>query len=708
MTDGAGRIRHDVEGPGRYEVQATLDGKESRRQVVEELSPDEGEVRDVALVIDLSGGDVPGEDAPWSIAVTVHDTEGNPLADAGVDFDGPMGFTGTTDRSGQVSHDVEGPGRYQIRATLDGKTSRQVIVEEVTPEAGEVRQVELTIDLSGDTPGTVASWSITAIVRDGDGHPVAGAGVSFDGPMGFNGMTDRSGRVTHEVEGPGRYELQATLDGSESRRQVIEEVDPADGAVHEVELVLDLGGGDTPEDVVRWVIDAVVRDTAGNPLQGAGVGFDGPMGLTGITDAAGRVSHEVQGPGRYALKALYGRDESGTEVVEEVEPQPGQVHEVELIIDVSGGDVPDPLSGVHWVIEAVVTDGEGNPVPRAAVDFDGPIPFTGLTDASGRVSHQVQGPGHYDVRAVLENSESDTVVVDKTAPEEGEVHRVELEVEREASEDDGNPLLADVEIEIGNDIYGSITAVFDKDGKFAGIDLKRVLAEEGLRGGADGLIGGGKVEVAAVLEGRMDGNKLVLKSVLAASGSAMVGLGVATPKAWLGIGVEFGLKFARTIETLTVDFDRSVLENAAEIIKAGGRQPTLTAAFDLPATYDLSGKFSAIVGGGSGSILEGKISKTIKEYNPMLTIELSAGSGSLSITVKNYDGVFEFVKDIAYLTNPTVIGLIDELLEIADDPEHYLENKRNEVEDTIDRIGSLPGDLRDHFSDEIDTIRNLL
>ena len=188
----------------------------------------------------------------------------------------------------------------------------------------------------------------------------------------------------------------------------------------------------------------------------------------------------------------------------------------------------------------------------------------------------------------------------------------------------------------------------------------------------------------------------------------MVGLGVASPKAWLGAGVKYDLKFARTIETLTVDFDRSVLENAAAIIKAGGKQPTLNAVFDLPAKYTLSGKLSAVLGGGSGSILEGTISKTIKEYNPMIEIELSASGSSVSIELTACPGVYEFIDDVAHLVSPLPMTIIDEILVIADDPDNYVENKQDQIESTVERVSELPNELREHFSDEIDRIRGLI
>ncbi|MEM7061440.1 MAG: hypothetical protein AAF557_28005, partial [Pseudomonadota bacterium] len=615
----------------------------------------------------------------------------------------------------RVSHEIQGPGRYELTASFEGKQTRKIVVEESEPEDGEAHDVVLKIDLSGgDTPETDATWVIAALVHDQDGTPLENAGVEFDGPVGFNGVTDGSGRVSHEIQGPGRYELTASFEGKQSRKIVVEESEPEDGEARDVVLKIDLSGGDRPppETDVDWIIEATVKDTEGNPVAMAGVGFDGPVGFNGITDASGQVSHQVRGPGRYAMKAIFDNAESDTQVIDVSSPEDGSVHSVELTIDLTGGEEPDPVTRVRWLINAVVKDQDGNPIAGAGVDFDGPIGLTGFTDSSGFASHEVQGPGRYEIKALMDDAESNTEVIDEDAPEDGTVHDVELIIEREAPEDDeedeGDPLLADVEIEIGNDLFGSITAVFDKDGKFAGIDLKKAIAEAGLKGGADGLIAGGKVEISGALEGRMKGNTLEIKSVLAASGSVMVGLGVASPKAWLGIGAEYGLKFARTIETLTVDFDRSVLENAAEIIKAGGRQPTLNVVFDLPAKYTLSGKLSAILGGGSGSILEGKISKTIKEYNPMIEIELSASGSSVSIELTAYPGVYEFISDIAHLVSPVPMTIIDEILEIVDDPDDYIENKQDQIESTIDKISDLPSEFRDHFSDEIDTIRSLL
>jgi peptidoglycan hydrolase-like protein with peptidoglycan-binding domain/protocatechuate 3,4-dioxygenase beta subunit len=718
VTDNAGRASHEVQGPSRYELTATLDGKESRTQVVEEVEPDDGEVRECELVIDLSGGDTPTENLQWIIDVLVQDTEGNPLNDAGVTFDGPSGFSGATDASGHVRHEVEGPSRYEMVAEFEGKASQKVVVEESEPEEGEVRDAVLTIDLSGggDTPETDASWTIDVTVHDQDGNPLDSAGVEFKGPTGFNGATDGSGHVTHEIQGAGRYEVKASFEGKESRKVIVEEIEPEEGEVRECELEIDLSGGDgpPPETGVTWTIEVTVKDTEGNAVSMAGVRFDGPTGFNGITDSSGVATHTIQGPGHYSMKAFFGNDESDTQVIDESSPKGGSVHRVELTIDLSGGETPDPVNDVRWLIHAVVKDQNGDPVQGAAVGFDGPIGFTGFTDSAGLTSHEVQGPGQYEMQAIIDEAESNTEVIDEDAPKDGMIHEVELIVhvedptEEEEEEEDGNPLLADVEIEIGNELYGSITAVFDKDGKFTGINLEKSIVEKSLAGGADGLIAGGAVKISGALEGRMKGNKLTIKSVLAASGSIKVGLGVAAPRGWLGVGVEFSLKFARTIESVTVDFDRSVLENAAKIIKAGGSQPTLHAAFGLPAKYVLSAKYAFILGGGSSKVLEGKISKKIKGYDPMIIIELSATDTSVTVTLDACPGVYEFLDDIAHLISPVSMGIIDELLQIADDPDNYVDNKIGQVESTVDRISELHDDLQDHFSEEIDFVRGLL
>ena len=719
-TDASGHVRHEVEGPSRYEMVAEFEGKASQKVVVEESEPEEGEVRDAVLTIDLSGGDTPTENLQWIIDVLVQDTEGNPLNDAGVTFDGPSGFSGATDASGHVRHEVEGPSRYEMVAEFEGKASQKVVVEESEPEEGEVRDAVLTIDLSGggDTPETDASWTIDVTVHDQDGNPLDSAGVEFKGPTGFNGATDGSGHVTHEIQGAGRYEVKASFEGKESRKVIVEEIEPEEGEVRECELEIDLSGGDgpPPETGVTWTIEVTVKDTEGNAVSMAGVRFDGPTGFNGITDSSGVATHTIQGPGHYSMKAFFGNDESDTQVIDESSPKGGSVHRVELTIDLSGGETPDPVNDVRWLIHAVVKDQNGDPVQGAAVGFDGPIGFTGFTDSAGLTSHEVQGPGQYEMQAIIDEAESNTEVIDEDAPKDGMIHEVELivhvedptEEEEEEEEEDGNPLLADVEIEIGNELYGSITAVFDKDGKFTGINLEKSIVEKSLAGGADGLIAGGAVKISGALEGRMKGNKLTIKSVLAASGSIKVGLGVAAPRGWLGVGVEFSLKFARTIESVTVDFDRSVLENAAKIIKAGGSQPTLHAAFGLPAKYVLSAKYAFILGGGSSKVLEGKISKKIKGYDPMIIIELSATDTSVTVTLDACPGVYEFLDDIAHLISPVSMGIIDELLQIADDPDNYVDNKIGQVESTVDRISELHDDLQDHFSEEIDFVRGLL
>ena len=321
---------------------------------------------------------------------------------------GQTGLAATFDPERRIWLDAQGwsvaPGESGILESYVGRQWR------ISTAEGRVLHT-FTVARDGQTEQTpIESVAISFLVRDGSGHPLAGATLEVQALEGqargarLTGETAANGVVTFSLM-PGSYGATASMPGYQPQSQRIGVGSTDQGFAFALERA-----PPTETDVYYVVHDVRGRDAR---LAGASIeilGLDGqgrPSGfkVTGTTDAGGTFQFALV-PGAYvATVTLEGY--AGTQQRFQVGPEPQPVlHALR------------PLPPAQTEIQVRVVDAGPGARPLAGVKLevgeareDGAVVARGVTNARGLCSFSLR-PGSYGVTAALDGYEWVTLPID--------------------------------------------------------------------------------------------------------------------------------------------------------------------------------------------------------------------------------------------------------------------------------------------------------
>ena len=296
-----------------------------------------------------------------------------------------------------VSIDVTAPtapGSLTNNVTVSGtendsNTENNAFSLSTNMVAGDAANIAVSANPTSITADGASTSTITAVVTDENGNPVAGAEVSFAttlGSIGATATTDANGEATATLTSAattGTATVTASVDDVNGSTDVAFVAgDAANIAVSANPTSITADGASTS------TITAVVTDENGNPVAGAEVGFAttlGSIGATATTDANGEATATLTSAattGTATVTASVGDVNGSTDVT--------FVAGDAANIAVSANPTSITADGASTsAITAVVTDENGNPVAGAEVSFAtslGAIDATATTDANGEAT----------------------------------------------------------------------------------------------------------------------------------------------------------------------------------------------------------------------------------------------------------------------------------------------------------------------------------
>jgi large repetitive protein len=300
------------------------------------------------------------------VDVFVADTHAVPVSGAAVTVtsvaDGST-LTGSTDASGHVVIDGLVPGDYTVTSTADGYFTAPPVPLTVTA-------LETTYPL--DVP-VLSPGSVSGIVTDPTGAPLAGATVSLEG-AGVNATTTSAadGSFTFNGLDLGQYTVKASNPLYVSPTPQIADVTDY-GMTTTVALQFTAGSTINGE--------ATVNEA---PLAGVTVTIDGPVTVTTTTDGDGLYSVGVLPVGTYTVSF----DASG------------YISPADQSVTISTPGSTTTVNGelnLPATISGTVTDPTGAPLAGVSVTADGPVFTTATTGPDGTYSLTGLDKGTYTV-----------------------------------------------------------------------------------------------------------------------------------------------------------------------------------------------------------------------------------------------------------------------------------------------------------------------
>jgi hypothetical protein len=284
--------------PGNYEVSADAFGfaTEYYNNVYDSSGATMVTVTDLTNTpnIDITMG--PG----GSISGVVKNGSGNPISGVLVLASGNSSGSGLTGADGSYTMASLAPGNYEVSTfasgfvteyynnVYDSSAATQVVVTDLT----DTPNIDFTLGPGG---------SISGVVKDGSGNPIAGASVSAFGNSFGTGSAGADGSYTIAHLAPGSYKVHAGASGfvSEYYNNVYGSSAATPVAVADLtdtsNIDFTLGPGDS--------ISGVVRDGSGNPIAGASVSAFGNSFGTGSAGADGSYTIAHLAPGSYLVSA---------------------------------------------------------------------------------------------------------------------------------------------------------------------------------------------------------------------------------------------------------------------------------------------------------------------------------------------------------------------------------------------------------------------
>ena len=331
---------------------------------------------------------------PITISGTVYDTDGQPVSDGIVYYDGPASGRVYTNEDGlyTISLTASQTGRYTLYATAAGNTSETVTVDVQTDTTQD-----LTLkDDGGSEPDPGSEHMITGVVVDNEGNRLANALVTvvYGDDKTKTVETSTSDNGSFRVNVPdGTFYLSAVYEAPNGYSYQTN----GDSTVH-------VNGSDVTDIVLAVSLSYEVRvsvvDTTGAPVEGATVTYSGASTGEATTGSDGMAILQLAG-GKYDFKATIGNRESGTQTVEI-----NKATDIKLTVGTTGIEYEPPTVESHDnTISGYVVDPQGNTVAGADVTLlkwnvatedwdvikttvsngDGYYEFTGLDDGRYRV-----------------------------------------------------------------------------------------------------------------------------------------------------------------------------------------------------------------------------------------------------------------------------------------------------------------------------------
>ena len=271
----------------------------------------------------------------------------------------------------------------------DTNTENNTFMLTTAMQPGAATNIAVSADPASLPADGASTSTVTAVVTDANGNPVAGADVSFATTLGTveaTATTDANGEATATLTAAtttGTATVTATAgDASGSTDVVFVAGAAANIAVSADPASLPADGASTS------TVTAVVTDANGNPVAGADVSFATTLGTveaTATTDANGEATATLTAAtttGTATVTATAGDASGSTDVV--------FVAGAAANIAVSADPASLPADGASTsTVTAVVTDANGNPVAGADVSFAttlGTVEATATTDANGEAT----------------------------------------------------------------------------------------------------------------------------------------------------------------------------------------------------------------------------------------------------------------------------------------------------------------------------------
>ncbi|PSH18079.1 invasin-like inverse autotransporter protein, partial [Yersinia pseudotuberculosis] len=437
-----------------------------------------GAVATITLTTPVNGAVADGADAN-SVQALVQDVDGNVVAGATVVFSSSnataqittvIGITGANGiATATLTNTVAGTSN--VVATIDTVTANI----DTTFVAGAVDSITLTTPVNGAVADGVDANSVQAVVRDSGGNPVTGATVVFSSSNAtvqittVIGTTGADGIATATLINivAGTSNVVATID------TVTANIDTTfvAGAVDSITLTTPVNGA-VADGVDANSVQAVVRDSGGNPVTGATVVFSSSNATVQITTVIG-----TTGADGIATATLTNTVAGTSNVVATVDSitdnidtlfVAGAVDSITLTTPVDGA-VADGVDANS--VQALVQDVGGNPVSGATVVFNSTnataqiTTVIGITGADGiataTLTNTVAGTSNVVATIDTVNANIDTVFV------AGAVATITLSVPVNDATADGadtNQVDALVEDANGNAITGAAVVFSSANG----------------------------------------------------------------------------------------------------------------------------------------------------------------------------------------------------------------------------------------------------
>ena len=262
--------------------------------------------------LDLTNGDLTNQLITLpplvGLTVVVTDSNGNPVQGAGISFDGLSGCTGLPSLqgvpgtsaggyevfSGGPATDATGSSTMLVvpcQTPQDGETSGSITVYVTAPAGSNYVNTQTTYSGSFESATTVSVTIPTGVVYSGrvvdsQGNPVSGAEIALTKPPSqailYSSTTTSDGSFSIPAL-PGTYGVDvdpSSYDGSGTSDMEFQST-----------AGLDLTNGDLTNQLITLPplvgLTVVVTDSNGNPVQGAGISFDGLSGCTGLPSLQG-------------------------------------------------------------------------------------------------------------------------------------------------------------------------------------------------------------------------------------------------------------------------------------------------------------------------------------------------------------------------------------------------------------------------------------
>jgi hypothetical protein len=300
------------------------------------------------------------------VDVFVGDTHAFPVAGAAVTVtsvaDGST-LTGSTDGTGHAIIDGLVPGDYTATSTANGYFT-------AAPVPFTVVAFDTTYPV--DVP-LLSPASVSGIVSDPNGAPLAGATVSIEG-VGVNRST------TSAADGS------FTFDGLDLGQYTVKASNPLYVAPS-AQVVNVLAYGSTTTVALNFLNGSTINGEATVnevPLAGVTVTIAGPVTVTATTNAEGLYSVGVLPVGTYTVSF----------------EASGYISPADQTVTITGPNTTQTINGelnLPSTISGTVTDPTGAPLAGATVTADGPVFVTTTTGADGTYSLTGLDIGTYTV-----------------------------------------------------------------------------------------------------------------------------------------------------------------------------------------------------------------------------------------------------------------------------------------------------------------------